>query len=97
MGCTSEDYQKDFPLDPQGIRYLSIENDDGLPFDLIMLVGLHCLWRARMAGYHCDPDARPARMLFRECMSRFVEIQKAQDCVPAWLSRVEPLTALKEF
>ena len=89
--------KKDLPLDPHGIRFLPVNDEEGLPIDLIMLNGLHCLWRARMAGFYCDPDARPARMYFRKCMTKFVELQKAQEFVPEWLSRVEPLTALKEF
>lgn len=89
--------KKDFPLDPYGIRFLSIDNEDGVPYDLIMLMGLHCIWRARMAGYHCDKDARPARAYFRESVYWFVETQKAYAETPEWLSRVEPLTALPEF
>lgn len=89
--------KKEFPLDPYGIRYLAIENDDGLPFDLVMLVGLHSIWRARMAGYYCDPDARPARMYFRESINAFLEVQKAHECAPEWLSRLEPLATLREF
>lgn len=42
--------KKELPLNPHGIRYLAVTNDDGVPFDLIMLKGLHSLWRARMSG-----------------------------------------------
>uniref|UniRef100_L7M267 Reverse transcriptase zinc-binding domain-containing protein n=1 Tax=Rhipicephalus pulchellus TaxID=72859 RepID=L7M267_RHIPC len=89
--------KKEFPLHPLGIRFLQIENEDGVPFDLIMLLGLHCLWRARMAGFHCDPDRRPARMLFRESIVQYIDVLKQQDFVPDWLARVEPLAYLKEF
>lgn len=89
--------KKEFPLNPHGIRYLAVKNEDGVPFDFVMLNGLHCLWRARMAGYYCDPDARPARFYFRESMSRYIEIKKMEDCVPDCLSRLEPLTGLKEY
>lgn len=89
--------QKELPLNSYGIRFLPIVDEEGMPFDLIMLCGLHCLWRARMAGFYRDQDARPARMYFRECMAKYVELQKTQEILPEWLSRVEPLAALREF
>lgn len=89
--------KKEFPLDPHGIRYLAIDNEDGLPFDLIMMTGLHSIWRSRMAGFYCDPDRRPARQYFQESMARFLEVEKTKECVPPWLARVEPLLTMKEF
>lgn len=89
--------KKDFPLDPHGIRYLAVRNDDGVPFDVVMLTGLHCIWRARMAGYHFDRDAKPAIIYFRQSMSAFIECNKIQEIVPEWLPRLEPLAALKHF
>lgn len=89
--------QKELPLNSLGIRFLTVENEDGLPLDLIMLMGLHCLWRARMAGFYCEPDRRPARQLFREGVSKFIDVIKDQECPPDWLTRIEPLATLKEF
>lgn len=89
--------KKELPLDPHGIRFLACKDDDGVPYDFIMLNALHCLWQARMKGYHCDPDARPARIYFKQCIARFIEAQRMQECVPDWLSRLEPLTTMKEF
>lgn len=89
--------QKELPLNSLGIRFLTVENEDGLPLDLIMLMGLHCLWRARMAGFYCEPDRRPARQLFREDVSKFIDVIKDQECPPDWLTRIEPLATLKEF
>lgn len=89
--------KKDLPLDPHGIRFLNVDREQGVPFDLIMLLGLHSIWRSRMAGYHVDKDARPARIYFRESVNWFIEIQKASAEPPEWLSRLEPLTALREF
>lgn len=68
-----------------------------MPFDLIMLLCLHCLWQARMAGFHCDPDRRPARVLFRESIVQYKDVLQQQDFVPDWLARVEPLAHIKEF
>lgn len=88
---------KDFPLHPHGIRFLSVDNEEGVPYDVLMLLGLHSIWRSRMAWLHGDVDARPTRQYFIESITEFVEVQKSKDCLPEWLSRVEPLTALKEF
>uniref|UniRef100_A0A6M2D348 Tick transposon n=1 Tax=Rhipicephalus microplus TaxID=6941 RepID=A0A6M2D348_RHIMP len=89
--------QKELPLNSYGIRFLPIVDEEEMPFDLIMLCGLQCLWRAHMADFYRDQDAQPARMYFRECMVKFVELQKTQEILPEWLSRVEPLAALREF
>lgn len=88
---------KDFPLSPHGIRYLAVENEEGAPLDLVMLVALHSIWRSRMAWLHGDVDARPTRQCFRESISQYVEVQKRKAYTPEWLSRIEPLTMLREF
>lgn len=58
--------KKDLPLDPQGIRFLTVDNEEGVPFDAVMLLGLHCIWKACMAARHVDIDARSAQEYFRE-------------------------------
>ncbi|CAN7990470.1 unnamed protein product [Ixodes pacificus] len=89
--------RKDFPLDQHGIRFLAIDNDEGVPFDLIMLLGPHSLWLSRTARLHNDADAQPARMYFRQSVVAYVEGVKTQATVPDCLSRIEPLEMLKEF
>lgn len=89
--------KKELPLDPYGIRFLPTAKEVGMPLDLVMLAGLHSIWRSRMAGFHCDPDARPARLYFRETMHKFIEVLKTQASPPEWLSKLEPLTELREF
>ena len=89
--------KKEFPLDPHGIRYLPIGDDDGTPFDQVMVTGLYCIWRSRMAGFYCDPDRRPAHVYFREQITRFLDVVATQECPPPWLARIEPLANLKEF
>lgn len=62
-------------MDSQGIWYLPVESEDGMPYDLIMLFGLSSIWK-RMAARSSDIDARSARQYFREAMSANVENQK---------------------
>lgn len=87
--------KKDFPLHPQGIRFLAIDNEDGVPYDLIMLIVLHSVWRCRMAVRNADIDARAARQYFKESIHRYVEEQKARIPVPHWLPCVESLLNMK--
>ncbi|CAN7989007.1 unnamed protein product [Ixodes hexagonus] len=85
------------PLDPHGIRFLSVKNDGDFPFDLVLLLGLHSIWQTRMAVRHADSNVREVREYFRESVSLFVEVHKAQKCVPEWLPRMEALLSMIPF
>lgn len=89
--------KKELPLDPHGIRYLSVENEGGVPYDLVMLLCLHGIWRSRMAVRHADRDAREAREYFRENIISFVEVCKVQQYVPEWLPHIERLLTMEKF
>lgn len=89
--------KKDFPLDKHGIRFLPVETDGDVPVDCIMLLGLHSIWRCRMAVRHAEQDAREARDYFRESIISFVETYKAQQSVPEWLPCIEGLITMSKF
>lgn len=89
--------KKELPLSSHGIRFLPTHNEEGMLFDLVMLMDLHSIWFSRMARYHCNPDTRPAHLLFRESTYKFTEEQKLQTCHPVWLSTLERLMELREF
>lgn len=89
--------KKELPLDPHGIRYLSVENEGGVPYDLVMLLRLPGIWRSRMAVRHADKDAREAREYFRENIISFVEVCKVQQYVPEWLPHIERLLTMEKF
>lgn len=89
--------KKDLPLDAHGIRYLSVKNEEGFPFDLVMLLGLHSIWKSRMALHNADNNVREAREYFRESVSLLVEVNRAQKCEPEWLPRIEALLSMKQF
>lgn len=89
--------KKELPLDPHGIRYLSVENEGGVPYDLVMLLCLHGIWRSRMAVRHADKDAREAREYFRGNIISFVEVCKVQQYVPEWLPHIERLLTMEKF
>lgn len=89
--------KKDLPIDSYGIRFLPVNNDEGIPFDMIMLLGLHSIWLSRMAYRHADIDARPIRSYFRESVSRMVQVYKLHEPEPDWLPRLEGLMYMPEF
>lgn len=89
--------KKELPLDCHGIRFLCVEDCNGVPYDLLMLLVLHGIWRSRMAFRNSDIDARPARQYFCENVRRIIEVWKVQPCVPDWLSEVEKVLNMPRF
>lgn len=89
--------KKDLPLSPYGIRYLPTENEGGVPYDMIMLLSLHSLWRVRMAIRHADVNARPVRDYFIECITYIREVYRAQVDPPEWITTLDSLASLKKF
>lgn len=86
--------KKDLPLTPCGIRYLTTENDV-VQYDQIMLLGLHSIWRSRMAVRHCDLDARSVCAYFVEHVCKLREVLKQQDCADDVLSLMDQLAVMK--
>lgn len=89
--------KKDFPLDSHGIRFLAVENYGGVPYDLLMLLALHSIWKARMAVRHNDVDVKPSRELFCQSVREILEVYKAQPSPPDWLNVLESVAWLRPF
>lgn len=89
--------KKDFPLDAHGIRFLPIESDNEVPYDLVMVLALHGIWKSRMAIRHRDVDAKRSKEYFADTMRLMIEVWRAQPDPPEWLSVMESLTDLKQF
>ncbi|XP_042149472.1 uncharacterized protein LOC120842752, partial [Ixodes scapularis] len=55
--------KKDLPITAHGIRFLPLENEGGVPYDMFMLLSLHSLWRTRMSvnNERKDDDCEGAR------------------------------------
>lgn len=88
--------KKDLPLDFHGIRFLCVKFNDGVPYNLLMLLVLHGIWRSRMAFRKSDVDGK-ARQYFCENVRKIAEVWKAQPCVPAWLPEVEKVLNMPRF
>lgn len=90
--------KKDLPIDAYGIRFLPVnEEDDGAPYDTVMLLGLHSIWKKYMAVRHADINTLPIREYFRQMITKFIEECKTKDPIPEWLEHLEPLIRIKEF
>lgn len=89
--------KKDLPLTPHGIRFLPLVNEGGVPYDLLMLLGLHSLWRTRTGVNNADIKVRPAREYFIESVAYIREVYRALSEPPDWISILDGLVCLKSF
>ncbi|CAN7948155.1 unnamed protein product [Ixodes hexagonus] len=89
--------KKSLPVSAYGIRFLCVERDGGVPYDMLMVLALHSMWKSRMAVRHADVDARPVRDYFIESVVHLREVYKAQSEQPDWLPVLDGLVALKAF
>lgn len=58
--------KKEYPVTPHGIRLISVNNEDSVPHDMIMLLALYNIWRSRMAVRHVDVNVQTVSAYFRE-------------------------------
>lgn len=89
--------EKELPITPYGIRFLPTENEGGVPYDMFMLLGLHSLWRTRMAVRHADVHARSTREYFIESVCYLKEVYDAQNEKPEWIRLLNELAKLGRF
>lgn len=89
--------KKDLPLSPHGIRFLPVDRGDVVPYDLIMAVGLHAIWRSRMAVRHADPNALTVSNYFAQNVTMLYEVYKLQDPDLEWLPVLEELCTFDVF
>lgn len=91
--------KKDLPITPDGIRFLNteVQTDDTIPLDTVMLIGLHSIWKSRMAVRHADVNVGPVRKYFVQTVCELTAVYKAKIPPPEWLPVFEELKALKDF
>lgn len=89
--------KKELPITPHGIRFLPVRNDEGVPYDMLMVVSLHSIWKTRMAVNHADVDARPVRENFIESVVYLRDVYRTQAEPPEWLPVLDELVSLKKF
>uniref|UniRef100_V5H7W5 Reverse transcriptase zinc-binding domain-containing protein n=1 Tax=Ixodes ricinus TaxID=34613 RepID=V5H7W5_IXORI len=87
--------KKELPLTAHGIRYLPVEKTDSVPYDLIMVIGLHSLWKSRMAVRHADIDMRPACHYFTLSINQLLKMYSFFGETPDWLPVLEGLVSLR--
>ena len=89
--------KKCLPITPHGIRFLTTDNEEDVPYDTFMLLSLHSMWQSRMALRHADLVVRPVRDYFIESMCYLREVIKMQSEPPEWLPVLDNLVDLKPF
>ncbi|CAN7950879.1 unnamed protein product [Ixodes hexagonus] len=89
--------KKDLPLTAHGIRFLPLENEGGIPYDMFMLLGLHSLWRTRTGVHNADVNVRSAREYFIESVAYIREVYRSLPEPPDWLRVLDDLVSLKRF
>lgn len=68
-----------------------------IPLDTVMLVGLHSIWKSRMALRHADVNVGPVRKYFAQTVCELTAVYKTRIPPPEWLSVFEELKALYDF
>ncbi|XP_077507284.1 uncharacterized protein LOC144116392 [Amblyomma americanum] len=99
--CLQRTLKKDLPLSPRGIRFLPVQNLGSIPLDIVMLLGLHSLWKVRMAVWKVDINIRPARQYFIESILYVRDALKSKNDPPPpppeWICIMKELASLKRF
>lgn len=89
--------KKEFFWTMHGIRFLSVENDAGIPYDMFMILTLHSIWKTRMAVRHADVGVREVRDNFIESVTYIPDMYQAQLEPPNWMPVLDELVQLKRF
>lgn len=89
--------KKQLPISAYGIRFLPVPSERGVPYDMLMALGLHSIWRSRMAVRHADADARPVSEYFIESVAYIRNVFRVQSEQPEWLPLLDNLMTIKAF
>uniref|UniRef100_A0A6M2CQP8 Putative tick transposon n=1 Tax=Rhipicephalus microplus TaxID=6941 RepID=A0A6M2CQP8_RHIMP len=74
--------KKDLPITSHGIRFLCVDNEDAIPYDMVMLISFHSNWQTTMA-YRLDQNMRPVRENFIANMRYITEVYKQEEEPPS--------------
>uniref|UniRef100_L7M607 Reverse transcriptase zinc-binding domain-containing protein n=1 Tax=Rhipicephalus pulchellus TaxID=72859 RepID=L7M607_RHIPC len=85
--------KKELPLYPYGIRFVPIES----PYDMIMILGFHGLWKTRMQVRHADVHVKSSIDNFIESVVQIKEMFRAQPDPPDWVTILDALSDMKKF
>lgn len=89
--------KKEYPVTPYGIRFLSVNNEDDVPHDMIMLLGLYSIWRSRMAVRHADVNAQTVSAYFREKVNYLCELYEVENPDAGILPVLQKLTSFDVY
>lgn len=89
--------RKDLQVNPFSIRFLPVEKHESVPYDMFMVLGLHSLWKSRMAVRHAEQHPKSARVFFIELFVQVKSVVERFETPPDWINLLEELTGMKEF
>ncbi|CAN7941678.1 unnamed protein product [Ixodes hexagonus] len=89
--------KKDLPLTAHGIRFLPLENEGGIPYDIVTDGVTRRLWRTRTGVHNADVNVRSAREYFIESVAYIREVYRSLPGPPDWLRVLDDLFSLKRF
>lgn len=89
--------KKELPITAQGIRFLPVDNDGGVPYDMFMALSLHSIWKTRMGVRHADVNVRTVRENFVESVAYIREVYRALPEPPDWWHVLNDLVLLKRL
>lgn len=89
--------EKDLSVTPYGIRFIPVDKHDSVPYDMIVLLGLHAIWLSRMAVRHSDADTKTVSKYFAQNISMLKEVINMQCPELTWLSILEKLSSFDVY
>lgn len=75
---------------------MPVERDNDILSDFVMLLGLHPIWRSRMALRLSDVDTRSEEFYFIEPIRALKVVYTTPECPPDWLPVMDVLADMKE-
>ncbi|CAN7949049.1 unnamed protein product [Ixodes hexagonus] len=88
--------KKDLNINAYTIRFLPLDPNDGFPYDLFTLMGLHSLWKTRMIDINADPP-RSTKSNFIETASHVRNVFDYLDDRPDWYPLLGRCLLLPDF
>lgn len=87
--------KNELPVNAHGIPFLPVAPTDSVPYDLLMVIGLHGIWKSCVAVWHANVNARPVCHYFAQSISQIRELYKDLGNGSDWLPILDELVTLR--
>uniref|UniRef100_L7LZK6 Reverse transcriptase zinc-binding domain-containing protein n=1 Tax=Rhipicephalus pulchellus TaxID=72859 RepID=L7LZK6_RHIPC len=89
-------FKKQLDLNPHSIRYLVPPKSNAMPVDMLLLMGMHSLWKTRMLDRHAEPMVS-SRSHFVQMTVQLKDFYEQLQFQPDWYPQFMESTALIPF